>query len=113
MVHLLGRLTNPPAPLMAVFEALPDELIHASAPLEPAPTPTGRLGNGEVKRAVVKVLAAASGPMRAVDIYLAVESLLGCSVPKDSVYSCLSTGARGNEPRFERVSEGVYRLTRR
>jgi hypothetical protein len=111
-VHLLGRLTNPSAPLLAVFEALPDEPIKASAPSEPV-APTGRLGNGEIKRAVVKVLAAADGPMRVVDICPAVEHLLGRSVAKDSVYSCLSTCARGKQPQFERVGEGRYRLIRR
>jgi hypothetical protein len=98
---------------MAVFEAIPDGPIKATAPPELPSAPTGRLGNGEIKRAVVKVLAAANGPMRAVDIYQAAEHLLGRCVPKDSVYSCLSTGVRGKEPQFERVSDGVYRLTRR
>jgi hypothetical protein len=50
---------------MAVFEALPDEPIEAKAAPESLSVPTGRLGNGEIKRAVVKVLAAAGGPIRA------------------------------------------------
>jgi hypothetical protein len=92
-----------------VFEALPDE------PLEPVeqPTPpsaTGRLGNGVVQRAVVKVLAAEGGPMRGAEIHRAVERLLGRPVSKDSVSWCLRTGARGKEPRFQRVSYGTYRL---
>jgi hypothetical protein len=108
-MHLLGRLTNPSAPLQAVFAALPDE------PLEPVeqPTPppaTGRLGNGVVQRAVVKVLAASGGPLRGAEIHRAVERLLGRPVSKDSVGWCLGTGARGKEPRFERVSYGRYRL---
>jgi hypothetical protein len=91
-----------------VFEALPDEPIEPTVQSEPLPT-SGRLGNGEVKRAVVKVLAA-NGPMRAADICPAVHSLLGDRVSKDSIYSCLSTGARGKKPRFERVALGCYRL---
>ncbi len=59
-MHLLGRLTNLPAPLAAVFKALQDE------PLPPSehhalPPETGRLGNGVVQRAVVKVLTAVTG----------------------------------------------------
>jgi hypothetical protein len=50
--------------------------------------------------------------MRATHVHAAVERLLGHSVSKNSVDSCLSKGARGNEPRFERVSLGCYRLIR-
>jgi hypothetical protein len=109
-MHLLGRFTNPPAPLEAVFEALPDEPIEPSMPPEPPPTPTGRLGNGEVKRAVVKALAEADRPMRAADIHLAVERLIGRPISKNSVGWCLGVGAKGKEPRFERVAYGSYRL---
>jgi hypothetical protein len=107
-MHLLGRLTNLPAPLAAVFEALPDEPIEPTVQPEPLPA-SGRFGNGEVQRVVVKVLAA-NGPMQAADIYRAVSSLLGDRVSRDSIYSCLSTGTRGKKPRFERVALGCYRL---
>jgi hypothetical protein len=108
-MHLLGHFTNPSAPLVAVFEALPD------VPLEPAEQPTlppetGRLGNGEVKRAVVKALAEADRPMRAADIHLAVERLLGRPISKNSVGWCLAAGAKGKVPRFERAAYGSYRL---
>lgn len=98
------------APLAAIFEALPDEPIKASALPELVPAPKGRLRNGELKRAVAKVLAAASGPLPIADIHRAVERLLGHDVLKDSVGWCLAAGARGKERRFERVSVGVYRL---
>lgn len=96
--------------MMAVFEALPDEPIHTNAPLELAPAPTERLGNGEVMRAVVKVLAAADGPMRAADIHLAVERLLERPVSKESVQCCLRRGVSGEHPRFGRVRYGMDRL---
>jgi hypothetical protein len=67
---------------------------------------------GWVIDAVVRVLADEDRPMRSMHVRAAVESLLGRSVSKDSVDSCLSTGARGKEPRFERVSYGCYRLIR-
>jgi hypothetical protein len=108
-MHLLGRFTNPSAPLAAVFEALPDEPIEPTTYPEPEPA-TGRLGNGEVKRAVIKALAEADRPMRCAEIHLAVECLLGRPVSTNSVGWCLAAGAKGKEPRFERVSLGVYRL---
>jgi len=108
-VHLLGHFSNPSAPLKAVFEALPDEPIEPR--VRPAPQPaTGRLGNGVVQRAVVKVLAAAQQPAEIAAVHAAVESLLGRSVSKHSIYWCLSAGARGKAPRFERIAPGVYRL---
>ena len=92
-----------------MFEALPDEPIESSIRPEPQ-VATGRLGNGVVQRAVVKVLVAAGGPMRGADIHLAVERLLGYPVSKHSVSWCLGAGARAKEPRFERVAYGRYQL---
>lgn len=102
-MHILELCSSVPAPLQAVFGALPDEPIKPTKRLGLEPVLTGRLADGEVKRSIVKLLAAADGPMRAVDIYLAVKRLLGRSVPKDSVYACLSKGARVKAARFERV----------
>jgi hypothetical protein len=108
-MHLLGHFSNPSSSLQAIFNALPDE------PLEPTERPTpppeeGRLGNGVVQRAVVKVLTAADGPVRAADIHLAVERLLGRAVSKESVSCCLRKGVRGINRQFERVAVGSYRL---
>lgn len=110
-MHLLERLTNPSEPLKAIFKALPDEPIKPSLPLEPMPAQTGRLRNGEIKRAAVKVLEAATRPLPIADVHHAVEHLLGRDVLKESVGWCLAAGARGKKPRFERVSSGVYRLS--
>jgi hypothetical protein len=111
LMHLVGQLSNPSAPLAAVFEALPDEPIMATA--RPAPQlDVGRLGNGVVQRAVIKVLALAQRPLTVLETQAAVVGLLGHPVSKGSINCCLSTGALGNEPRFERVSRGCYRLGR-
>jgi hypothetical protein len=67
---------------------------------------------GWVTDVVVRVLIERDKPMRATHVHAAVETLLGHSVSKDSVDSCLSKGVRGKAPRFERVSSGYYRLTR-
>ena len=43
---------------------------------------------------------------------MAVEALLARSVSRDSVSSCLSTGARAGRFGFERVARGRYQLAR-
>jgi hypothetical protein len=65
---------------------------------------------GWVTDVVVRVLIEEGEPMRATHVHAAVEKLLGHRVSRDSVDSCLSKGAGGREPRFERVSLGCYRL---
>jgi hypothetical protein len=111
LVHLVGQLSNPSAAPRAVFEALSDEPITATARPEPQ-LDLGRLGNGVVQRAIVKVLALAQRPLTVLEAQVAVVDLLGHPVSKGSINCCLSTGALGNEPCFERVSRGCYRLGR-
>jgi hypothetical protein len=67
---------------------------------------------GWITEVVFRVLIDAGKPMRATHVHAAVEKLLGHSVSKDSVDSCLSKGGGGKEPRFERVSYGCYRPVR-
>jgi hypothetical protein len=71
---------------------------------------TKRLGNGVLQRAIVKALAAAGRPMGVGEAQVAVEALLGHGVSRDSLNSCLSTGARGELPSFERVAPDRYQL---
>lgn len=112
-MHLVGQCSNPSGPLRAIFDALPDgPIVRKAGSLErvaPAPKML-KLGNGVVQAAVVKVLAAADRPMCLAEVRTAVDALLGHPVSKDSVSWCLSTGARGDEPRFVRVARGCYRL---
>ena len=61
---------------------------------------------GWVTDAVVRVLTDEGRPMRLTHVHAAVERLLSLAVSKDSVSWCLSSGVRGKEPRFERVSYG-------
>jgi hypothetical protein len=70
------------------------------------------LGNGVIQRAVIKAFVAAGSPMGVSEAQVAVEALLGRPVSRDSVNSCLSTGARGGEPRFRRITRGRYELAR-
>jgi hypothetical protein len=111
-MHLVGQLSNPSAPLAAVLEAVavvrpgPREL-RESVVVEPV---SGRLGNGVVQRAVVKVLEVARRPMCGQEVRLAVEDLLGHPVSEHSISWCLAAGARRRKPLFERVARGRYTL---
>jgi hypothetical protein len=108
-MRLVGQLSNPSAALGAVFEALPDESIKAT--VRPGPQlDVGRLGNGVVQRAVVKVLVSAQRSLTVLEAQAAVADLLGYPVSKGSINCCLSTGALGDESCFERVARGCYRL---
>lgn len=112
-MDLVGQLSNPPAPLRAIFEALPDGPVvrKAGSPARVAPEPKIlKLGNGVVQAAVVKVLAVAGRPMRLAEVQTAVDALLGQPVSKDSINSCLFRGVRGKKPLFGRVGRGCYRL---
>jgi hypothetical protein len=102
-MHLVGQLSNPSGPLEAVFAALSDEPIKATARPEPQ-LDVGRLGNGVVQRAVVKVLTSAQRPLTVLEIQAAVIDLLGHPVSKGSINCCLSTGALGDEP----ASSGLH-----
>jgi hypothetical protein len=106
---LVGQLSNPSAALAAVFEAVSDKPNKATVRSEPQ-LDIGRLGNGVVQRAVVKVLASAQRPLTVLEAQAAVMGLLGHTVSRGSINYCLSTGTLGNEPRFERVARGCYRL---
>jgi hypothetical protein len=68
-----------------------------------------RLGNGELQRAVIRILEAADGPLSVAEVRLAVERSLGKVVSRSSVSACLSVGAR-RVGRFERVAAALYRL---
>lgn len=98
--------------LVEVFEAAfvvrpgPRE-SRESVVVEPAP---GRLGNGVVQRAVVKVLAVARRPMCGQEVRLAVEDLLGHPVSEHSISWCLAAGARRRKPLIGRVARGRYTL---
>jgi hypothetical protein len=112
-MHLVGQFSNPLSSVQALFDAL-EQGPHGSSqqsrrPDEPL-SPAKRLGNGEVQRAVIKVLAMADRPMRIAEVHRDVEDLLSISVSKDSVNSCLSAGAGGKDPRFVRTELGVYQL---
>jgi hypothetical protein len=80
---------------MGILDAFPGDIpeqIGSDRPPPEAPRPH-RLGNGVVQRAVTKVLVEADRPTDVREAHAAVEDLLGHPVSRDSVSSCLSTGA--------------------
>jgi hypothetical protein len=57
-----------------------------------------------------KVLASTDSPMRVPEIRSAIGNLLGQPVSSDSLAWSLRKGCRGEQPPFERVKYGIYRL---
>ena len=111
-MHLVGQISNPSSTLAAVLGTA--AVVHPgpkesreSIGAEPA---LGRLGNGVVQRAVVKVLEVARRPMSGREVRLAVEDLLGHPVSEHSISWCLAAAARRGKPPFESVARGRYTL---
>lgn len=109
-MHLVEQLSNVPWPLAALCETMAGKSLELIEQAAPESASAGRLGNGVVQRAVVKVMAAVGEPMTVADVQAAVERLLGHTVSRDSVACCLASGARTSTSRFERVARGLYRL---
>jgi hypothetical protein len=109
-MHLRGHDSNHASSLRATLEAFPDGLPDAPlARREPGEARSRRLRNGEVQRAVARVLSAAGRPMRLAEILQSVEADLGFRVSRDSVKCCLTAGIRGIEPRLELAGWGFVR----
>ena len=109
-MHLSGHYSNPREALEAALAALQEGGVsdrrRDSAVLKPA---ARRLGNGELQRAVIRILEGADAPLSVAEMRLAVERSLGKAVSRSSVNACPSVGAR-RVGRFERVAAGLYRL---
>lgn len=86
------------------------ERILRDSESQPRPRKAVKLRCGAIQQAVTAVLREADEPLAAQEIHAAVESRLDQPVSRDSVHWCLSTGAKGESGRYERVSTGWYRL---
>ena len=111
-MHFRGHDSNHDRPLAAVLEWIPEASIMPPRRLAAAVLESKRLANGVVKRAAMGALAAADRVLTVAEVQVAVEERLGMPVSKDSVRSCLSSGARSPHPAFERAAPGCYRLMR-
>src|SRR5271166_2153208 len=112
LMHLSGHSSNHSPAFTGVLEAFPGSIPEQidRRPRVPVAQRPLRLGNGVVQRAVMKALAGADRPMDVGEAHRAVEALLGYPVSRDSVNSCLSTGARAARWGLERVARGRYQL---
>lgn len=110
-MRLLEHASNVSPLRQMVFDALPDVPIASRQPAvrSAAPIPM-RLANGDVQRAICKVLAVGDGPMRPAEVRPKVERLLGQPVSKNSVACCLAAGSKSAAAIFERVGYGQYQL---
>ena len=113
-MRLSGHYSNHSPAFTGVLDAFPGgvpEQIDRCPRVAEAQRPL-RLGNGVVQRAVMKALAGADRPMDVGEAHKAAEEVLGYPVSRDSVNSCLSSGARAARFGLERVARGRYQLTR-
>ncbi len=81
-MHLVGQHSNPSEPLEVVLGWAPDASGGARRELTAALAATKRLGNGVVKRALIKALAVSDRPMGVCEAQVAVEALLPSSFPR-------------------------------
>ncbi len=115
-MHLVGQHSNPSEPLEAVLDWAPDGSTEPrklqKRCIAPGVPFRGRLGNGVVQAAVIKVLASADRPMRLAEVHASVERILGRPVSIESVSWSLRMGVRGEQPRLERISQRRYEILR-
>ena len=64
---------------------------------------------GAVQEAVIRVLAAADGPLRAREIHAAAQQLAGTPLSWNTVKDCLHKNARLPDSSIDRVGHGQYR----
>jgi hypothetical protein len=109
-VELNGALSNPRLGVeLSRLSAVGDRLLRKAAanPLKPRPIPSRPK---PVLETITFVLRRENRPMRAREIYLAAEELLGQPLYWKSVKGTLFNYSQGHLRRFSRVSRGVYRL---
>lgn len=76
----------------------------------PRSAPQVRLRSGAIPEAITEVLTASPEPMRVREVHQAVERKLKTKVSKHWLNCCLSAGTTGDQPLFEKVGYGCYRL---
>jgi hypothetical protein len=81
------------------------------APSEDGPAPDGRRPFGSIRDVVVRVLDAEPLGLRARDIHVRVELLLGERVSRGSIKAILAARCQGEDRLFVRISRGRYRLS--
>jgi hypothetical protein len=111
-LDLVGRLSN--HDLTDLLQSLTAQDWKQDRPRLHRPkrgvAPDGRRRFGAVRDAIVAVLEAAPGELRAREIHARVEELLGEPVSRGSVKSYLRVGCHRKRPLFEYCGRQGYRL---
>jgi hypothetical protein len=110
-MDLIGQLSNPPALLKRVLDVpVPQGRVEQVAALRAGP----RRRLGDIRHAIVAVLAEEGGPLRVAEIYERVVARLDEPPPSYlHVKDSLSHRSRGSEPLYERLGYGLYQLDSR
>lgn len=107
-MHLTGARHNREAlETLVRLDGLRARLV-AMPESDSAPRAAIRPRSGDIAAMVVEVLRDIDAPMQAIDVYREVQRRMDVRVSKDTVFSCLSTGCRGETPPFRRVGVGRY-----
>jgi hypothetical protein len=108
---LLGAYSNPEIQgrLRQLSEKL-DRLAASHAAPRPSTSTYRRTRIGLIPGAIKRVLGETPDPMRARDIHMAVEELLGMPVPASSVKNWLATHTGGEQALFVRLGRGRYQI---
>jgi hypothetical protein len=107
-----GARSNPQAKVeLARLAELRLRLLHRAAmdPKQPRPLPPKV---SPVLETVTGVLERAGRPMRACEIHAAAERIAGQPLLLSSVKAILAAYSCRNNPRFRRISRGIYELAR-
>jgi len=109
---LVGSLWNQDlrARLKRLHERVARQAISGERPVRRPPPMFQRQRVGQLRGAIVAVLAEHNDGLRIRDIATAVAAQLGEPVSRSSVKSCLCREARNVSGAFERIGRGRYRL---
>lgn len=110
-MDLTGALSN--SAFQGVLQSLANKNPHKAIGLRRNQGwSDGRRKFGTVSAAIVTVLSEADSELRVREIRACVEALLGSGVSRHSIKGYLHKECRGNNPRFERLARGRYKLRR-
>lgn len=111
-MDLVGAYSNPKTQeRMRHLAYRLDRLAASNAPRRPSIRHDRRLRMGLVPDAVMRVLSASGEPMRAGDIHVEVEDLIGQPVSTSSVKNWLAKEILSTHPRVVRLERGRYRVS--
>ena len=107
----LGALSNiSTQERLEKLSAMLAKIAASDAKRRPSARSDRLLRSGLVPDAIAQVLTESEGPMRAGEIHIEVERVLGRQVPRSSVKNHLASKCVGDRVLFVRLGRGRYRL---